>query len=61
MADAALTLMGLWRQHRAECRAIGGIVQDARDGVLPGVRPLPSGYGFEVFDRQTALAAMRVN
>lgn len=50
--------MQLWRLHRQECRAIGGIVADARSGRLPGVEPLPSGHGFAVTDRNAALAAM---
>lgn len=54
-----MTLMQLWRLHRAECRAIGSIVADARAGTLPGVEPLPSGFGFSVTDQPAALAAMR--
>jgi hypothetical protein len=53
-----MTLMQLWRLHRRECRAIGGIVSDARAGKLPGVQPLLSGHGFAVTDRTAALAAM---
>lgn len=53
-----IALMQLWRLHRQECRAIGGIVADARSGRLPGVEPLPSGHGFAVTDRNAALAAM---
>jgi hypothetical protein len=53
-----MTLMQLWRLHSAECRAVGGIVADARAGKLPGVEPLPSGYGFGVTDQKAALAAM---
>ncbi|PAP96638.1 hypothetical protein CIT31_02600 [Mesorhizobium wenxiniae] len=54
-----MTLMQLWRLHRAECRAIGSIVADARGGTLPGVEPLSSGFGFSVTDQRAALAAMR--
>lgn len=55
----APTLMGLWLRNRAECRGIGSIIADARDGRLPGVRPLPSGFGHEVTDETAALSAMR--
>lgn len=54
-----MTLMQLWRLHSAECRGVGGIVADARAGRLPGVEPLPSGFGFAVKDQRKALAAMR--
>lgn len=54
-----LTLMQLWRLHRAECRAVGSIVSDARAGKLPGIEPMPSGFGFAVTDQRAALAAMR--
>lgn len=54
-----MTLMQLWRLHRAECRAIGSIMADARAGALPGVESLPSGFGFSVTDQLAALAAMR--
>ena len=53
------TLMQVWRLHKRECRAIGGIVSDARAGRLPGVAPSTSGHGFSVIDRNAALAAMR--
>jgi len=53
-----ITLMQLWRLHRSECRAIGGIVADARAGRLPSVDEHPSGHGFAVTDRKAALAAM---
>ena len=53
------TLMGLWRDHKTECRAVGEIVTDARAGRLPGVEELPSGVGFRVVDEAAALAAMR--
>lgn len=56
---ATITLMGLWLQHKAECRPIGGIVADARAGALSGIQPLPSGFGFEVVDEAAALASMR--
>ncbi|ESZ50972.1 hypothetical protein X730_12055 [Mesorhizobium sp. L103C565B0] len=56
-----MTLMQLWRLHRAECRAIGSIVADARAGTLPGIEPLPSGFGFSVIDSRAALAAMTPN
>lgn len=58
-ADNPLTLMQLWRAHRAECRAIGSIVSDAREGKLPGVELLPSGFGFSVINPQAAIAAMK--
>jgi len=51
--------MQLWRLHRAECRAVGSIVADARAGRLPGVETLPSGIGFAVTNQRAALAAMR--
>jgi hypothetical protein len=51
--------MQLWRLHRRECRGIGSIVADARAGQLPGVEPLPSGFGFAVINQRAALAAMR--
>lgn len=54
-----MTLMQLWRLNRRECRAIGGIVAEARAGRLPGVEPMPSGIGFVVKDQKAALAAMR--
>lgn len=54
-----MTLMQLWRLHRAECRGVGGIVADARAGKLPGVEPLSSGFGFSVIDQRAALSAMR--
>jgi hypothetical protein len=53
-----MTLMQLWRLHKAECRAIGGIVADARAGRISGVKPMPSGIGFAVTHRRSALAAM---
>lgn len=56
---ATMTLMGLWLRHRKECRSIGRIVADARSGALAGVRPLDSGFGFEVIDQAAALASMR--
>lgn len=59
MHAAPVSLMQLWRLHRAECRAIGSIVADARGGSLPGVESLPSGFGFSVTDQRAALAAMR--
>ncbi|KQZ80891.1 hypothetical protein ASD64_11405 [Mesorhizobium sp. Root157] len=54
-----MTLMQLWRLHRAECRAVGSIVADARAGRLPGVEPMPSGFGFAITNQRAALAAMR--
>lgn len=54
-----MTLMQLWRLHKSECRGIGGILADARAGRLPGVEPLPSGFGFSVTDQRLALAAMQ--
>lgn len=53
-----LTLMGLWSRHKQACRSIGDIVADARASKLPGVEPLPSGFGFRVINEQAALAAM---
>lgn len=54
-----ITLMQFWRLHRAGCRGIGGIMADARAGRLPGVEPLPSGFGFSVVNQRVALTAMR--
>lgn len=54
-----ITLMQFWRLHRDGCRPIGSIVADARSGALPGVKPLESGFGFEVIDSNAALSAMR--
>ena len=54
-----ITLMQLWHLHKRECRAVGGIVADARAGRLPGVEPAASGHGFSVTDRKAALASMR--
>ncbi|TIM06372.1 hypothetical protein [Mesorhizobium sp.] len=34
------------------------MVADARAGTLPGVKSLPSGFGFSVTDQRAALAAM---
>ena len=63
MSEAATsfprTLMSLWRRHRDEARPVGEIVSEARAGALPGVRPLETGFGFEVIDEAAALAAMR--
>lgn len=53
------TLMGLWSQHKQECRAPSAIVQDARAGRLPGVAEVEAGHGFRVVDEKAALAAMR--
>jgi hypothetical protein len=55
---APATLMQVWRLHRHECRPIGKLVAEARDGLLPGVAPAPSGHGFIVTNRKQALAAM---
>ncbi len=52
------TLMSVWRLHRADCRPIGRLVGEAREGTLPGVEPSPTGHGFIVTDRRRALAAM---
>ena len=49
-----ITLMQLWRLHKRECRAIGGIVADARAGRLPGIEEHSSGHGFAVRDRKAA-------
>ena len=56
---SGLTLMSFWSRHKADCRAVGSIVADARAGKLPGVAPLPSGFGFAVVDEAAALSAMR--
>jgi len=53
-----MTLMQLWCLHRSSCRAIGSIVSEARSGQLPGVEPLPCGFGFAVTNMAAALAAM---
>jgi hypothetical protein len=50
-----ITLMQFWRLYRKKCRAIGGIVADARAGALPGVESLVSGRGFHVTDQRAAL------
>lgn len=56
------TLMSLWLRNRSQgTRPIGEIVTDARAGNLPGVKPLDSGFGFEVVDEAAVLAAMRVD
>lgn len=54
------TLMAFWlkRRHDVPMRAIGRIVQDAREGRLPGVEPVESGFGFRVTDEAALLAAM---
>ena len=54
-----LTLMALWSRHKRECRPIGGIIADARAGWLPGIEPLPTGYGHRVVDETAALVAMQ--
>jgi hypothetical protein len=61
MMDTAppFTLMQFWRLHREECRPVGSIVADAREGKLPGVEPLPNGFGFRVVNSTAALAAMK--
>lgn len=56
---AAMTLMGLWLRHKAECRPIGGIVANARAGAVAGIEPLPSGFGFAVGNEAAALDSMR--
>ena len=53
------TLMAFWLAHRAHCRPVGSIVNDAREGRLPGVAELEDGHGFRVVDEDAALAAMR--
>ena len=59
--EPELTLMGLWSRHKRESRPIGQIVAEARAGVLAGVEPLESGFGFRVIDKSAALAAMKGN
>lgn len=54
---ASLELMALWRRHKDECRPVGEIVADARNGNLPGIEPIT--HGFNVTDEKAALAAMR--
>lgn len=54
-----ITLMQFWRLYRRECRGIGSIVADAREGRLSGVEPLPCGHGFAVVDRDAAFAMMK--
>lgn len=56
--EPELTLMGLWARHKRGCRPISPIVADARDGRLPGIEPLESGFGHRVINEQAALAAM---
>ena len=55
-----LTLMSFWSRHKADCRPVSSIVADARAGKLPGVTPLPSGFGFAVVDEVAVLDAMKV-
>lgn len=57
--SAPLSLMALWSRHKRECRGIGAILDDAREGRLPGVAKTPTRFGFEVTDEAAALAAMR--
>lgn len=54
------SLMAYWLRNRHDypMRAIGRIVQDAREGKLPGVEPMESGFGFRVTDEAALLAAM---
>lgn len=54
----SVTLWGLWRSHRAQCRSVGSILEDAHAGRLPGIKPHSSGFGFDVTDQTAALAAM---
>jgi len=58
-ASPPMTLMALWLLHKAECRAVGTIVAEARAGDMPGIEQSPSGFGFIVKDEKAALAAMR--
>ena len=58
-AHIPLTLMALWSHHKGECRPVGGIVKDARDNRLPGVRQASEGSTLEVIDQRAALAAMQ--
>lgn len=51
--------MAFWLQHRAECRPVGQIVADAREGRLAGVAELERGHGYRVVNEDAALAAMR--
>lgn len=51
--------MALWNRHRRECRGAGSIMDDARQGKLPGVQPDARGVSFVVTDENAALAAMR--
>ncbi|MEQ1945169.1 hypothetical protein ABMA32_22380 [Mesorhizobium sp. VNQ89] len=53
------TLMALWSRHKQACRPIGGIIADARAGRLPGIEPLPTGFGHRVVDEVIALSAMQ--
>lgn len=53
------TLMALWLAHRSECRPVGQIVADAREGRLPGCAELESGHGYRITDENLALSAMR--
>ena len=58
-AHTPLTLMALWSRHKVNCRPVGGIVRDAREGRLPGVRQASEGNTLEVIDQRAALAAMQ--
>lgn len=54
-----LSLMALWRRNRSQCRGVGAILDDTREGKLPGVTPAVEGFGFTVTDENAALVAMR--
>lgn len=61
IGSAHVTLMALWSRHKSECRSVGAIVAAARDGELPGVVPLESGFGFRMVDEAAALTAMKAS
>lgn len=53
-----MTLMDLWVKNKDACRPVGQVIAAARAGMLAGVEPLESGFGFRVADEKAALAAM---
>lgn len=54
---APLTLMALWKRHKPECRSIGAILADARQGKLPGAVETDRG-SIIITNERAALAAM---
>ncbi|GEM_PF-5256599 len=56
-SPAPLTLMALWKRHKPECRSIGAILADARQGKLPGAAETDRG-SIIITNESAALAAM---